>query len=111
MDQAEYLAQKQLDAYNAKDIEAFLSCYHDDVQVYDFPNDSVFSGKNDVRQRYATLFETYPEMEARLVNRMVCGDVAIDHEEVRRERHDMPFFAIAIYTIRDDKIAEVRFIK
>ena len=31
------LAQRQLDAYNAHDLEAFLACYAYDVEVYELP--------------------------------------------------------------------------
>lgn len=29
--------QRQLDAYNAKDLAAFISCYHSDIAIYRMP--------------------------------------------------------------------------
>ena len=55
---AETLAQKQLDAYNNQDIEAFLEVYSEDVQILDFPsNELVYSGIERMRERYSQLFE------------------------------------------------------
>ncbi len=34
----EELAQQQLDAYNARDIDAFMEPYSDSLEIYNFPN-------------------------------------------------------------------------
>ncbi|MEN0047290.1 MAG: hypothetical protein AAF806_09550 [Bacteroidota bacterium] len=39
------LAQEQLDAYNNRDIDAFLIPYADSVKIYNFPNTLIMNSK------------------------------------------------------------------
>lgn len=107
----EQLAQEQLDAYNSRDIESFLVPYADDVKVFNFPDEFQYQGKEAMRSRYANMFENTPDLHCKLLNRMVMGNTVIDHEEVTIRKGDAPFYAIAIYKIRNNKIAEVHFIR
>ncbi|MEM6319918.1 MAG: nuclear transport factor 2 family protein [Bacteroidota bacterium] len=107
---AEQLAQEQLDAYNNHDLEAFLKPYADDVKVYQFPNKLQFEGKETMRKNYNFLITT-PDLHCELVNRIVEGNTVIDHENVTVSKDRPPFKAIAIYKIKDGKIAQVYFIQ
>ena len=44
----EILAQQQLNAYNVRDIDAFLEPYSDSVRIYNFPNKLRMQGKDDM---------------------------------------------------------------
>ncbi|MCB0487897.1 MAG: amidohydrolase family protein [Cyclobacteriaceae bacterium] len=79
---AEELAQRQLVAYNARDLDAFMSLYSENVQLYNFPNDLLLEGKDEMRKRYANRFDGSPNLYAEVVNRAVMGDYVIDHEKV-----------------------------
>ena len=103
------LAQGQLDAYNAQDLDAFLSFYADDVIVADLNGQVTSSGIAALRDRYAAMFAKFPENKALLVNRIASGNTVIDHEDVIRAPGGERFFAIAIYTIAGGKIARVDF--
>ena len=47
--------QAQLDAYNAKDIDAFCRCYHPDITIYRMPASTpVLQGLDALRQFYAS---------------------------------------------------------
>ncbi len=105
------LAQGQLDAYNAQDLEAFLSFYADDIVVADLNGAVTNNGIAALRERYAAMFAKFPENKALLVNRIANGDTVIDHEDVIRAPGGERFFAIAIYTIAGGKIARVDFAK
>jgi hypothetical protein len=105
------LAQAQLDAYNAQDLERFLACYADGVIVADLNGSVSSEGLPALRRRYAEMFAANPMNHARLVNRIALGNVVVDHEDVRRSPDAAPFQAIAIYTIRGAKIARVDFVK
>ena len=93
--EAEQLAQQQLDAYNERDIEAFLKPYADSVKVFRFPNQLLYQGKETMRPRYASMFENTPELHCTLVNRIVFGDTVIDQESVKISE-EKTFGAIAI---------------
>ncbi|TVP45245.1 MAG: steroid delta-isomerase [Mongoliibacter sp.] len=107
---AEKLAQEQLDAYNNRDIDAFLAPYAENVKIFNFPNDLQYEGKDNMRERYKNMFANSPDLHCKLVNRMVMGNTVIDQEEVVRRKGDSKIHAIAIYKIKNDKIAEVYFI-
>lgn len=101
------LADQQLLAYNAHNPEAFLAPYAEDVQIYDFPGKLDVVGKDNMRKAYVFLNNT-PKLYCRLLNRIVQGNIVIDHEEVWGFG-DKPFYGIAIYEIEGDKIKRVYF--
>lgn len=107
---AERLAQAQLDAYNQRDLDAFLIPYADDVRVYEFPNKLQYEGKVRMSEIYGRMFARTPDLHCKLVNRMVMGNTVIDQELVTIDKDQPAVKAIAIYKIVDKKIAEVYFI-
>ncbi|WP_044022907.1 nuclear transport factor 2 family protein [Bacillus sp. SG-1] len=108
---AEYLAQKQLDAYNLQDIETFLDCYSTDVTVMEFPSNKViYQGLDAMRERYTRMFEENPNNHAELLNRMAKGNVAIDHEHVTGRANGKEVYAVAMYEVSDEKIKKVWFV-
>ncbi|WP_409253366.1 nuclear transport factor 2 family protein [Bacillus sp. SCS-153A] len=110
-DQSKHLAQKQLDAYNAQDIEAFLDCYSEDVTVMEFPSNKVmYKGIGEMRERYTRMFEENPKNHAELLNRMTKGNIAIDHEYVTGRANGKEVYAVAMYEVCDDKIKNVWFV-
>jgi hypothetical protein len=112
MSSPEALAQRQLDAYNARDLEAFLACYHPEVEVRDFPSGKLtMSGREAMRERYGELFERAPELHAALVSRTAHAQVAIDTEAVTGLREGETVHAIAIYEVEGESIRRVWFVK
>ncbi|RZS97465.1 hypothetical protein BC751_3072 [Cecembia calidifontis] len=105
------LAQEQLDAYNNRDIEAFIIPYAEDVKVFNFPDQLLYQGRDEMYGLYGRMFSRTPDLHCKLVNRMVMGNTVIDQEEVTINKEEPPFKAIAIYKIRGNKIAEVYFIR
>lgn len=104
------LVQRQLVAYNARDIDAFLSVYSDSVKIYSIDGELLMDGKPAMRERYSELFKKSPELHCELVDRMVFGNIVIDQEFVRGLR-EQSVEALAVYTIADGAISIVRFIK
>ncbi|MCF6404527.1 amidohydrolase family protein [Chitinophaga filiformis] len=105
------LAQEQLNAYNARNIEAFLAPYSDSIAIYDQASGKLLmQGKEQMRQRYAAMFDKAKELHCQLVNRMVMGNTVIDQERVTGVG-EKPMEAIAVYTIENGKIVKVSFIR
>lgn len=103
------LIQRQLDAYNSQNIEAFLACFAEDAELAGFNGGVTHKGLAAIRQRHEELFFQYPKNRAKLVNRIDLGTTVIDHEAVERGPGGEQFEVAAIYTIRDGKIARVDF--
>lgn len=105
------VAQAQLDAYNAQDLDAFCAQFRDDVRVADLNGAITVDGMAAYRAKYAQLFADFPANRVTLLGRMAVGDVVIDHERVLRAPTAEPFEVIAIYTVVAGKIARVDFVK
>ncbi|MDJ0975114.1 MAG: nuclear transport factor 2 family protein [Planctomycetota bacterium] len=105
-------AQRQLDAYNARDLEAFLAVYTEDCTVRAFPSGEVLmEGRDAMRERYGALFANHPGLHCRLLTRVEHEHVAIDHEEVEGLREDGLVYAVALYEVREGQIRNVWFIR
>ena len=103
--------QKQLDAYNNRDIDKFLAAYNDDVKVFNHPKDIILEGKEAMRERYTRRFESSPDLHCTLLNRMVLGDVVIDQEYVIQVKGGPMIQVIAMYKVKNGLIQEVYFIR
>jgi len=101
--------QRQLDAYNAHDLDRFLAEYHDDVRVFRPPAaEPVLVGKAAMGEHYARNRFNRPELHAALLNRMVAGAIVVDHEHITG-LPDGPLVAIAVYEVVDGRIRTVWF--
>jgi putative hydrolase of HD superfamily len=66
----EGFAQRQLDAYNAKDIEAWLATYDAEAEQYDLSGQRLARGHAEIRSRMMAR-STEPDLHAQLLSRMV----------------------------------------
>ncbi|ULH14662.1 nuclear transport factor 2 family protein [Deinococcus sp. KNUC1210] len=80
---AEALVRGQLEAYNARDLETFVSFFDDDIEAFLMPGQLLYQGKDELRQRHAVRFQE-PDLYAELLHRRVIGDFVIDQEAVTR---------------------------
>lgn len=103
----EMLVQRQLNAYNAHNIEEFLDTYSDDIEIYNFPEQLVSKGKDKMRTRYGEMFSKLKVLHCKIVDRIVLNNTVIDHEYVNMD--DKVVQAIAIYEVKDGKIVKVSF--
>ena len=65
-------------------------------------------GKEQMRKGYAFL-NTAGKRHCNLINRIVQGNIVIDHEEILSDRGK--FYGVAIYEIKNGKIQKVWFPK
>ncbi|MFT6399798.1 MAG: hypothetical protein ACJAYU_004567 [Bradymonadia bacterium] len=95
-------AGRQLAAYNAHDIEAFVGCYHPDVEVYDLPTGALrMQGRAALRTAYGEMFEASPNVHATLTSRTTVGRFAFDREVVTG-RGERVVHAMATYEVDED---------
>ena len=107
------LAAAQLDAYNRADLDAFVSCYHPDVVVFDGQTE-VLVGRDAFRQRYQALFNT-TGFGADVDQRMSVGRHCVDAEKWWRVEpesgHRVTGFVLVRYRERDGLIDLVQFLR
>lgn len=103
------VAQHQLDAYNARDLQRFLEVYAEDVEVWRMPSsEPSLRGRAALGEFYANERFHLADLHAELVNRIAVGDTVVDHERVSGIR-EQPFEVIAVYRITGGQIQQVWF--
>jgi len=105
MSNPETVVQRQLDAYNARNLDGLLAIYADDAQMFEHPATLLAEGSAALRERFAARFQE-PNLHAKLLKRMVMGSYVVDHERVTRTFAEGPGSVemVMIYEVRDGKI-------
>lgn len=105
------VVKAQLDAYNARDIDAFMQCWAKDARMYAHPDTLLTEGHAAIRARHVERFKE-PDLYAHLMDRTVIGETVIDRERVTRTfpegRGEID--VIGIYEVKDGLITRVWFI-
>ena len=102
----------QLAAYNARDIDAFIDCYAEDCVVEDGAGTVAMRGRAAMRESYAAMFTASPELNCRLVSRIVLDEYVLDEERVTG-RAGLPdeSHVVAVYRVAEGLIQHVRFLR
>ncbi len=105
----ENIVQTQLDAYNNRDLDAFMATYSNDIKLYNYPNKLTTDGHEQMKKGYKNWFDNTPDLRAFIKKRIVIGNKVIDHEQVTA--NGKIFNAVAIYEVENGKINKVTFIR
>ena len=98
------VVQRQLDAYNAHDLSAFLETYSENAKVLRMPaTNPMASGKSEISQLYGTKVFHLPNHRAELLGRMSFGNKVVDHERVFG-LSEQPLEAVAVYEVVNERI-------
>ncbi|MCU0445997.1 MAG: nuclear transport factor 2 family protein [Microscillaceae bacterium] len=106
----ETIIQKQWNAYNSRDIGTFTACFSDEVEVYMFPNQLLYTGKQKIREHYEDFFKTTPDLYCEVINRSINGNVVKDEVLITRQRKAEPAKATIIYQVEDGLISKMYFL-
>ena len=103
----EAVVQRQLNAYNARDLEALLATYAADAEVFEHPATLLAQGSVELRARYRARFQE-PNLHATLLKRAVMGPIVVDHEKVTRTFPEGTGVIeyVMIYEVRHGRIAK-----
>lgn len=112
-DTAVMVVQKQLEAYNAKDLEAFVAVFHPEAELYNLGNDTpIAKGKEELLSVYGRLFEQSPNLRSDVVSRMVIGNKVMDYEVITgRNKQSEPMYLVAIYEVEEGLIRRCYFVR
>jgi hypothetical protein len=103
--------QAQLEAYNRRDLEAFLACYAPDCRMEDGAGAVMAADREAMRPSYAALFANSPDLHLDVPTRIVAGSYVIDEEHGTGAR--LPGFSeevhgAVVYRVADGLIRHVR---
>jgi uncharacterized protein (TIGR02246 family) len=73
---------RQVAAYNRRDIQGFVACYAPDAKVMQPDGSTLASGRDQICSVYGGLFENSPNLRTEIRNRIEVGSVVIDEEFV-----------------------------
>ena len=103
------VVQRQVEAYNNRDLNRFVSTYSETIAIFRMPSaEPSISGKGQLADFYSTQRFNFPGLRAEIVNRIVLGDKVIDHERIWGVR-DTPIEIAAIYQVGGALIERVWF--
>ncbi|MEO9803639.1 MAG: amidohydrolase family protein [Reichenbachiella sp.] len=105
----EQVVQRQVNAYNARNIDAFIDAYSDDIKIYNETGELIMEGLDQMRKQYAGMFESVTNLYCEIENRIVINNKVIDKEKVRFNESFVD--AVAVYEVSNGKIKQVNFIK
>lgn len=105
------LAQRQLDAYNRHDLDAFATCFAADVEAFELPSMTLlFAGREALRERYGPYFADKRPVAELTATRISLGPFAIDTEHVTLA-DGKALDAVAIYLVEGELIRRIWFIR
>lgn len=96
---------RQVEAYNAADLDGFLACYAASVVIRSGEGVVLNDGLDAMRATYQDWFGRLPGLRAEIVTRMEQGDWVVDEEHVTAEGLDVR--ALVAYRVRDGLIDHV----
>lgn len=109
----EQIVQHNIEAYNARDIDAFMSDFDTSILMYNFGSEKPSArGLEEVRSIYTNLFERSPNLFSKIKKRIVFDNKVIDHEVItgrlgKKETVEM----VLIYEVENEKIIKITAIK
>lgn len=107
------IVQKQLEAYNKRDIEAFLAVFDENAALYNLGESTpIAEGKTQLRKLYQELFDASPQLYSTVIQRTLFDNKVIDYERiVGRKGATEAIEIIAIYEVVNQKIIKCHFIR
>jgi len=108
--EAEAVVQRQLEAYNAKNLEGWLATYAPDAKQFELHGALLASGRDDMRERMAARFQE-PDLHAKVLTRTVMGSIVVDHELITRTFPEGKgtIEMLCIYEVADGLITKATF--
>ncbi len=105
----EEVVQKQLETYNNRDIDGFMSTIDENVTFHNFADGQLtMKGSAACKAFYSELFEASPKLHSTILTRTVFGNKVIDHESiVGRNGDDEILELVLIYEVKNEKIRKV----
>ena len=108
---ASEIVQEQVEAYGARELEAFLATYAPNAALYRHPSGELIAqGHDAMRNIYSAMFDASPELSIHIQQRTALGDFVIDLELVAGMRGGEPVRAVAIYQVSEGLIQNVWFL-
>ena len=110
-------ARAMIEAYNAQDVDTYVSFVTDDACEANYRGDVVREGKEGIRSGLAAAFARWPHNRAEIKDAQEVGNYVLMREHVTRGPATdgspiiEPFDVFAVYSFEGDKCSRVEFIR
>ncbi len=110
-------ARAMIAAYNAQDVDTYVSYMTDDACEANYRGAVVREGKEGTRSGLAAAFKVWPQNKAEIRDAQEIGNYVLFREHVTRGPSTdgsplvEPFELIAVYSFEGDKCSRVEFIR
>jgi hypothetical protein len=111
------IAEAMIAAYNAQDVDTYVSYMTDDACEANYRGAIVREGKEGTRSGLAAAFIKWPQNKTEIREKQAIGNYVLFREYVTRgpatDGSELvePFEVIAIYSFEGDKVSRVEFIR
>jgi imidazolonepropionase-like amidohydrolase len=107
-DSAADVVQRQVNAFNAHNLDALLATYAEDVKLYDFPDQLLATGRAALRAHYEKQLGPDSKAHWEIRKRLVAGNVIIDEVRWTGRADGKNSEGVGIYQVRNGLIQSIR---
>ena len=99
------IVQRQMDAYNAHDAQAYTACFTPDAQFIRHPGITALSGHDEIYRNFAKFFRDHKDAKIRVLYRAQLGPTTVIEHQVTDGADKTPLVGLVIYKIQNGLIA------
>ncbi|OLS26779.1 MAG: hypothetical protein HeimC3_06710 [Candidatus Heimdallarchaeota archaeon LC_3] len=104
------VVDKQLEAYNERNIKDFVGCYSNDKKAYLLESNKLISdGKKQLEKSMKESFNSNANAKTKLMARITQNNLIIDHEEITNYSGGKTVKTVAVYEVINDLITKIWF--
>jgi hypothetical protein len=107
-DSAVDVVQRQVNAFNAHNLESLAASYADDVKLYDFPDQLRATGRSALRAYFEKQIGIDPRDHWEIRKRLAAGEVVIDEVRWTGRADGKKLEGVNIYQVRNGLIQSIR---
>ncbi|MBF2709541.1 nuclear transport factor 2 family protein [Flavobacterium soyangense] len=109
----EQTIEKQMQAYDNRDIDSMMSVFSEDITIIDFLNNKILiNGINECRKMYVDLFKKSPNLRAEIINTITFDNKVIVQEYIHgRNGSEDKMEQVVIFEVNNKKINRINIIK
>jgi hypothetical protein len=106
------IVAEQVKAYNARDVDGFVSWYADDIVITEQASGRIVtSGVSELKKLYSNVVNRTADLHCEIICRILLGRFVIDREVITGIPGGRAIHAVAIYEIDEGRIRKVWVLK
>jgi hypothetical protein len=109
----EQVIDKQMKAYNNRDIDNMMPLFSDDIKIFNFSDiKSLVNGIEECKKMFSELFNLSPKLNAEIINTIAFDNKVIVHEYIfGRNGSDQKTEQVIIFEVKNEKINKINVIR